>query len=80
MRLRRQSKKRRVADAVGAYLQFKAISKTAKAARKSLQGFAAYKAAGRAPAAVKALPLVAGVGAAGAVAARRRRHTEAAPA
>jgi hypothetical protein len=57
MRVRRKSKKRRALDAVGTYLKFKAISKLVK----------------RAPTPVKALPLVAGVGAAGAVAARKRR-------
>lgn len=66
MKLRRQSKKRRAVDVVGTYLKFKAISKFAKAARKGIAG---------APKAVKALPLVAGVGAAGAVAARRRRES-----
>jgi hypothetical protein len=60
MRLRRKSKKRRALDAVGTYLKFKAIAKVAK----------------RAPTAAKALPLVAGVGAAGAVAARKRRQSQ----
>jgi hypothetical protein len=65
MRLRqRKSKKRRAAEAVGTYLKFKAISKLVK----------------RAPTAVKALPLVAGVGAAGAVAARKRRSGSPTPA
>jgi hypothetical protein len=60
MRLRqRKSKKRRAAEAVGTYLKFKAISKLVR----------------RAPTAVKALPLVAGVGAAGAVAARKKRNS-----
>jgi hypothetical protein len=66
MRLRRQSKKRRLVDAAGTYLKFKAISKAIKAARHGIAG---------APKAVKALPLVAGVGAAGAVAARKRRQS-----
>ena len=58
MKLRRsRTKKRRALEAVGTYLKFKAISKAVKGA----------------PKAVKALPLVAGVGAAGAVAARKRR-------
>jgi hypothetical protein len=57
MQLRRKSKKRRALEAVGSYVKFKAISKAVK----------------KAPTAVKALPLVAGVGAAGAVAARKRR-------
>ena len=64
MRLRRQTKKSRVAGAIGTYLKFKAIAKAARAARKAIAG---------APTAVKALPLVAGVGAAGAVVARKRR-------
>ena len=81
MRLRRnRSKKHRLAQAAGTYLKFKAISKFAKSARKSVKGLAAYKAttgvAKRAPAPVKALPVVAGVGVAGAVAARKRRRDE----
>jgi hypothetical protein len=83
MRIRNRSKKRRAADAIGAYLKFKAISKAMKGARKSLKGFAAYKAtkgaAKRAPKPVKALPVVAGVGVAGAVAARKRRQQEETP-
>jgi hypothetical protein len=80
MRLRRKSKsrKRRIAEAAGTYLKFKAISKFAKGARKTITGLAAYKTAkgavSHAPAPVKALPVVAGVGAAGAVAARKRRR------
>jgi len=84
MQLRRRTKKRRLVDAVGTYLKFKAISKSAKAARKGLKGLAAYKvtksAAKRAPTPVKALPVVAGVGAAGAVVARKRRQAGDAPA
>ena len=64
MRLRRQSKKRRVIDAAGTYLRFDAISRLFR----------------RAPTAVKALPVVVGVGAAGAVAARKRRNSEPTPA
>ena len=64
MRLRRQSKKRRIVDAVGTYVKFKAISKLVR----------------RAPAPVKALPVVVGVGAAGALAARKRRDSEPSPA
>ena len=84
MRIRHRSKKQRALDAVGAYLKFKAISKVAKGAGKSLKGLAAYKAskgaAKKAPAPVKALPVVASVGAAGAMAARKRRQREATPA
>ena len=64
MRLRRKSKKRRAVEAIGTYLKFKAISKLVK----------------RAPTPVKALPVVAGVGAAGAVAARKRRSSTPTPA
>jgi len=67
MRLRRQSKKNRALDAIGTYLKFKAMAKAAKGVRKGVAG---------APTAVKALPVVAGVGAAGAAAARKRRQSE----
>jgi hypothetical protein len=84
MRIRNRSKKRRALDAVGTYLKFKAISRAMKGARKTMKGLAAYKAtkgvAKRAPKPVKALPVVAGVGVAGAVAARKRRQQEETPA
>jgi hypothetical protein len=85
MRIRHRSKKRRALDAVGTYLKFKAISKATRGATKTLKGMAAYKAtkgaAKKAPTPVKALPVVAGVGVAGAMAARKRRHhDETAPA
>jgi hypothetical protein len=81
MRIRTRSKKRRAIDAIGAYLKFKAIAKATKGARKTIKGLAAYKAtksaAERAPKPVKALPVVAGVGVAGAVAVGKRpRHEE----
>jgi hypothetical protein len=82
MRLRRRSKSKasRLAGAVGSYLKLKAIAKAMKGARKGIKGMAAYKAtttvAKKAPTPVKALPVVAGVSAAGAVAARRRRQKE----
>ena len=80
MRLRRQkSKKHRVAAAVGTYLKFEAAAKLVKTARKRVKGRAAYKAAKQAPKPVKALPVVAGVGVAGAVAARKRRQSEPTP-
>jgi hypothetical protein len=83
MRIRNRSKKRRAVDAIGAYLKFKTISKAAKGAGKTIKGLAAYKAtksaAKRAPKPVKALPVVAGVGMAGAVAARKRRKQEEEP-
>ena len=88
MKLRRRStKKRRLVDAVGTYLKFKAIEKAVKGARKGVKGLAAYKAtkgvAKRAPTPVKALPVVAGVGAAGAAGAvvvRKRRRADETPA
>ena len=76
MRLRRRSTKSRLARAAGSYLKFKAASKAVKAVTKGVKGWAAYKAAKRAPTPVKALPVVAGVGVAGAVAARKRRQSE----
>jgi hypothetical protein len=80
MRLRRTSRKRRLADAATNYLKFKTIAKGAKAVRKAVTGLGPYKAAKKAPTPVKALPVVAGVGAAGAVAARKRRQPESTPA
>ena len=85
MRLRRtHTKKRRLTHAVGTLLKFKAISQLAKGTRKSVKGLTAYKATKgvtkRAPAPIKALPVVAGVGVAGAVAARKRRRREPTPA
>ncbi len=75
---RRTTKKRRLVDAVGTYLKVKAVRKAARAAGKGVKGLAAYKTtksvAKRTPTPVKALPVVAGVGAAGAVVARKRRH------
>lgn len=83
MRIRTRSKKRRAVDTIGAYLKFKAISKAAKGAGKTLKGLAAFqvtkRAAKRAPKPVKALPVVAGVGMAGAMAARKRRRHEETP-
>jgi hypothetical protein len=76
MRLRHRSRKTRVADAFATYLKYRALIELGKAVRKSVKGWAAYKTVKRAPAPVKALPLVAGLGAAGAagaVAARKRR-------
>jgi hypothetical protein len=83
MRIRTRSKKRRAVDAVGTYLKFKAISKAAKGATKAIKSMAAYKAtkgaAKKAPTPVKALPVVAGVGVAGAVGARQPRPPAQAP-
>jgi hypothetical protein len=67
MRLRRRSKKSRALGAIGDYLKFKAIAKAVKGVRKGVAD---------APKPVKALPVVAGVGAASAVAARKRRQSE----
>jgi hypothetical protein len=85
MRLRRRSsRKSQVVSAVATYLKIKAMTKAFKTARKGVKGLAAYKAtkavAGKAPAPVKALPVVAGVGAAGAMAARRKRNHDREPA
>ena len=60
MRLRRKSKKRRALDALGTYVKVKAITKLVK----------------RSPKVATALPVVAGVGAAGAVAAKKRRQSD----
>jgi hypothetical protein len=83
MRMRHRSKRRRAVDAAATYLKFKAIRKAAKGATKTVKGMAAYKvtkgAAKKAPKPVKALPVVASVGVAGAVAARKRRQHEGAP-
>ena len=83
MRIRHRSKKRRAVEAVGTYLRFKAISKAMKGAGKTVKGWTAYKTtkgvAKKAPAPVKALPVVAGVGAAGAVAVHKRRHRDQEP-
>ena len=69
MRIRRRASKRtRVASALATYLKFKAIVKLAKGAGK---------AAKKAPTPVKAIPVVAGIGVAGAaVAAKRRGSSE----
>jgi hypothetical protein len=84
MRMRHRSKKRRAVDAVGTYLKFKAIRKATKGAAKALQGTALYRATRgatkKAPKPVKALPVVASVGVAGAVGARKRRQHDETPA
>jgi len=74
MRIRRRTSKRsRVASALVTYLKFKAIAKLMKGARKTVVGLGAYKAAKQAPTPVKAIPVVAGLGVAGATVARKRR-------
>jgi hypothetical protein len=75
MRIRHRSKKRRAVDAVGTYLKFKAMAKAAKAVRRMV----ARRSARKASMPVKVLPVVAGVGVAGAVAARKRRHHDGTP-
>ena len=50
------------------YLQFKAVSKGAKGARKGAKGVVVYKSAGK----LRWLPVLGAVGVAGAVAAKRR--------
>ena len=78
MRIRnRKTKKRRMAEAVGTYLKFKAITKAARAAKGFVTSKKTRKAVKEAPTVVKAAPVVAGVGVAGAVAARKRRQDDA---
>jgi hypothetical protein len=60
---RRKSTPQRVGDLLASFLKLKALSKTAKGARKAAKGTAAYKVAKKTPAVV---PL-AGVAGAGAV-------------
>ena len=71
---RRRSKKQRVAKLLGTYLKVKAITKAARAAKGFVTAKSTRKAVKQAPTAVKAAPVVAGVGVAGAVAARKRRQ------
>jgi hypothetical protein len=62
MQLRRQkSKPQQVGDALASYLKLKAVSKTAKGAKKAAKGTAAYKVAKRTPV-LKRLPIVLGAG------------------
>jgi hypothetical protein len=76
MRIRRRTSKRsRVASALTTYLKFKAIAKLTKGARKTVVSWGAYKAAKQAPTPVKALPVVAGLGVAGAAVAVKRRSS-----
>jgi hypothetical protein len=60
---RRKSKSQQVADVLASYLKLKAVSKTAKGAKKAVKGTAAYKVAKRTPV-VKRIPIVLGAGAA----------------
>ena len=64
MRLRRKkSRKSQAADLLGNYLKIKAVTKTAKGAKKAAKGTAAYKAAQKAPG-IGRVPLIAAVTAA----------------
>ncbi len=81
MRIRnRKTKKRRMAEAIGTFLKFKAITKAAHAVKGFVTSKKTRKAVKEAPTVVKAAPVVAGVGVAGAVAARKRRQDDDAPA
>lgn len=74
MRLRRRkSRAQQAADAVGSYLKVKAVTKTAKGAKKAAKGTAAYQVAKRTPV-VKRLPIVAGAIVAAFAAARLVHH------
>jgi hypothetical protein len=66
---RRKSKPQQVADLLASYLKLKAVSKTAKGAKKAAKGTAAYKVAKRTPV-VKRIPVVLGAGAAAFAAAK----------
>ncbi len=80
MRIRnRKSKKRRAASAVGTFLKFKAIAKAAGAAKTFVTSKTTRKAVKEAPVALKAAPVVAGVGVAGVVAARKLRQDDDTP-
>jgi hypothetical protein len=80
IRRRRTSKAERLRAAAVTYLKLKALTAAFKGAGKTVKGAAAYKAAKEAPAPVKALPIVAGlgVGVAGAVAVSKRRGADSA--
>jgi hypothetical protein len=54
---RRKSKPQQAADLVASYVKLKAVSKTAKGAKKAAKGTAAYQAAKRTPL-VKRIPIV----------------------
>lgn len=66
---RRKSKPKQAADLLSSRLKLKAVSKTAKGARKAAKGTAAYQVAKRTPI-VKRLPLVLGAGVAAFAAAK----------
>jgi hypothetical protein len=56
---RRKSKPQQAADLVGSYVKLKAVSKTAKGAKKAAKGTAAYQVAKRTPP-VKRIPIMVG--------------------
>jgi hypothetical protein len=60
---RRKSKPKQAADLLSSYLKLKAVSKTAKGAKKAAKGTAVYQVAKRTPV-VKRIPIVLGAGAA----------------
>jgi hypothetical protein len=66
---RRRSKSQQVADLLVTSLKLKAVSKTAKGARKAAKATAAYQVAKRTPL-VKRLPILAGAGVAAVAAAK----------
>ena len=81
MRMRtRKKKKRLIAESIGTFLKFKAITKAAHAVKGFVTSKKTRTAVKAARGVVKAAPVVAGVGVAGAVAARKRRQDDDAPA
>jgi hypothetical protein len=69
---RKKTKKSQVVDLLETYLKLKAAQKAAKGAGKAAKGTAVYKVAKKKPV-VRFIPLVAGVGVAAAVAAKKLR-------
>lgn len=55
---RRKSKQQQAADLLADYLKLKAVSKTAKGAKKTAKGTAVYKVAKDQPSLVKRIPLI----------------------
>jgi hypothetical protein len=79
MALRRQkSRKQQVAELAADYLKVKAVTKTAKGAKKAAKGTAVYKVASKTPI-VKRIPVILGAGVATLAAVkvvRGRSHSE----
>jgi hypothetical protein len=65
---RRKSKQQQAADLLASYVKLKAVSKTAKGAKKAAKGTAAYQVAKRTPLAKRIPIMVGAVAAAGAAA------------